>query len=240
LDADLNIKPSVPDRRSDRPQTTVILAMSADGKIADVSRAAARFGSPHDKVHLEQLVAEADGVLLGAGTLRAYGTTLRVVNPMLLKQRQQQGKPLQPVQLICSRSARLDPQLPFFRQPVPRWLLTTTAGRGQWQEDEYFERILVVETIAGTIDWPVALQQLGAYGLNHLAVLGGGTLVASLLEAELVDELYLTICPLLLGGDRAPTPIDGSGLLTVLAPRLQLLEVRAIEDEVFLHYRVRR
>ncbi|MBW4691202.1 MAG: RibD family protein [Lyngbya sp. HA4199-MV5] len=223
---------------NDRPKTTVILAMSADGKIADVSRTAARFGSPHDKAHLEHLVAEADGVLLGAGTLRAYGTTLRVATPELLKQRQQQGKPPQPVQIVCSRSAMLDPRLPFFRQPVPRWLLTISEGARQWQEGEHFERILVAGTNSEAIDWVAALQQLKAYGLNHLAVLGGGTLVASLLEAGLLDELHLTICPLLLGGDRAPTPIDGSGLTTALAPRLQLLNVRAIDDEVFLHYRV--
>jgi len=239
LEADLNIKAKV-GCGGDRPTTTVVLAMSVDGKIADTSRAAARFGSAHDKAHLEQQVAQADGVLLGAGTLRAYGTTLRVVRPGLLEQRQQQGKPLQPVQIVCSRSATIDPQFPFFRQPVPRWLLTTTAGAQQWQEGEDFERILAVETATGKIDWQAAFQQLWTLGLKNLAVLGGGTLVASLLEADLVDELWLTVCPLLLGGATAPTPIDGAGLMTALASRLQLLEARTIDDEVFLHYQVRK
>jgi 5-amino-6-(5-phosphoribosylamino)uracil reductase len=239
LEADLNIKSNATDRPN-RPITTVVLAMSADGKIADMSRAAARFGSAHDKAHLEERVAQADGVLLGAGTLRAYGTTLRLVQPDLLKQRQQQGKPLQPVQIVCSRSAAIDPQLPFFRQPVTRWLLTTTAGAQQWQEGEAFERILIIETVTEEIDWQAALQRLWTLGLKNLAVLGGGTLVASLLEADLLDELWLTVCPLLLGGATAPTPIDGVGLTAALAARLQLLEVRAIDDEVFLHYKVRK
>lgn len=223
---------------SDRPQATVILAMSADGKIADVSRAAARFGSAQDKAHLEQQVAQADGVLLGAGTLRAYGTTLRVVQPELLEHRQQQKKPLQPVQIVCSRSGVIDPQLPFFRQPVPHWLLTTTAGARHWQEAAAFEHLLVAETPTGNIDWQAAFHQLWHCGLHHLAVLGGGALVASLLEANLVDELWLTVCPLLLGGNKAPTPIDGAGFMAALAPRLQLLETRTIGDEVYLHYRV--
>ena len=239
LEADLNIKSEVGDR-SDRPTTAVILAMSADGKIADVSRAAARFGSAQDKAHLEQQVALVDGVLLGAGTLRAYGTTLRVVQSELLAQRQQQEKPLQPVQIVCSRSGIMQPELPFFRQPVPRWLLTTAAGARQWQDRDAFERILVVETVTGGIDWQAAFRQLWALGIQHLAVLGGGTLVASLLDANLLDELWLTVCPLLLGGASAPTPIDGTGLIAGLAPRLELLEVSAIGDEVFLHYRVKK
>lgn len=234
------MKPTVPPNECSRPKTTVILAMSADGKIADRSRAAARFGSANDKAHLESQVAQMDGVLLGASTLRAYGTTLRVVQPELLEQRQQQGKPLQPVQLICSRSAVLKPHLPFFGQPVSRWLLTTAAGASRWQEGEAFEHILVAETTTGDIAWQGALQQLWISGLKTLAVLGGGTLVASLLEADLVDELWLTVCPLLLGGASAPTPIDGTGVMAALAPRLRLLEVKTIDDEVFLHYKVER
>lgn len=138
--------------------------MSADGKIADVSRTAARFGSAQDKAHLEQQVALMDGVLLGAGTVRAYGTTLRVMQTELLEQRQQQGKAVQPVQIVCSRSARLDPQLPFFRQPVPRWLLTTTAGAHQWQAGEAFEQILVIESASGDIAWQAVFQELWASG----------------------------------------------------------------------------
>jgi len=245
LEADLNIKVAVTREQETRPTTTVILAMSADGKIADANRTPARFGSAQDKAHLERQVALVDGVLLGAGTLRAYGTTLRVLQPELLEQRQQQGKPPQPVQIVCSRSAALDPQLPFFRQPVPRWLLTTPAGARQWQEGEgregeAFERLLVTETAIGAIDWQAAFGQLWDSGLKTLAVLGGGVLVASLLEANLLDELWLTVCPLLLGGVAAPTPVDGKGIVAALAPRLQLLEVKTIDDEVFLHYRVKK
>jgi len=224
------------DEARKRPQTTVILAMSADGKIADGQRSPARFGSAADQQHLERQVAEADGVLLGAGTLRAYGTTIRVTHPQLLQQRVTAGKPSQPVQIICSGSARIDPNLRFFRQPVPRWLLTTEAGAQQWQAQPGFEKIIC--THEDGIDWKKALTSLGTFGLRRLAVLGGGKLVASLLEAGLIDELWLTVCPLLLGGSLAPTPVDGLGFAAQLAPRLQLLSVASQAQEVFLHYRL--
>lgn len=229
------------DHPKNRPHTTVILAMSADGKIADVERSPARFTSEEDKAHLEQQIAACDGVLVGAGTLRAYGTTLRVSQPALLQQRFQQNFPPQPIQIVASRTANIDPQLRFFRQPVERWLLTTATGAQQWQECSEFKQILVYETPDSLeINWTAALEQMANLGLSRLAVLGGGQLVASLIGSDLIDEFWLTLCPLILGGARSPTPVDGAGFSPTLAPRLELLEVKTVGQEVFLHYRLQR
>ncbi|MEG4276993.1 dihydrofolate reductase family protein [Microcoleus sp. MON1_C1] len=271
------------------PHATVILAISADGKIADAVRSPARFGSANDKAHLEQQVAASDAVLFGNGTLQAYGTTMRVISPELVKQRQLQGKPPQPVQIVCSRSSQLDPNLRFFQQPVPRWLLTgqdsretampspyptkdtkfdrtsgTILKNGQdarSTKDEFscgtgilpvhkrliengatsqFDRIIYAKTAGGEIDWIDAFQQLASFDIKRLAILGGGKLVASVLAAGLVDELWLTVCPLILGGADAPTAVEGEGFLADLAPKLELLAVKQVGQEVFLHYRVDR
>ena len=265
------------------PHATVILAISADGKIADAVRSPARFGSANDKAHLEQQVAASDAVLFGNGTLQAYGTTMRVISPELLKQRELQGKPPQPVQIVCSRSSQFDPNLRFFQQPVPRWLLTgqdcrepsplptkdskfdrtsgTILNNGQdarEARDEFssgtgilpvaprlidngatsqFDRIIYAKTASGEIDWMDAFQQLANFDIKRLAILGGGKLVASVLAAGLVDELWLTVCPLILGGADAPTPVEGEGFFADLAPKLELLAVKQVGQEVFLHYR---
>ncbi len=223
-----------------RPTSLVVLAMSADGKIADINRAAFRFGSRVDYIHLETQVAEADGVLLGATTLRSVGSTIVVSHPELIKQRQQQGKPLQPVHIICSRSGNLDQGLRFFQQPVPRWLLTTLTSAERWQGLPAFEQILTFETPQPEIDWLKTWEYLAEMGLKKLAILGGGQLVSSLLALDLIDEFYLTICPVILGGRDAPTPVDGNGFLATIAPRLELLKVQTVEQEVFLHYRLHR
>lgn len=210
-----------------RPHTTVVLAMSADGKIADVKRSPARFGSKADTAHLETQIAASDAVLFGAGTLRAYGTTLTVSHPKLLLQRSQQGKPAQPVHIVITHSALLNPEVRFFKQPVKRWLLTTTTGALFWKTNvcklpstpgtsvqKYppeFEQILVFETPTGKVDTTAALQHLQTLGITRLVVLGGGELVASMLELDLIDEFWLTVCPLILGGAIAPTPVEGRG-----------------------------
>lgn len=218
-----------------RPQTTVVLAISADGKIADQWRSHPRFGSAQDYAHLEQQVAAADGILFGAATLRAGGTAMRVLQPELIQQRQKLGKPPQPVQIVCSRSASFDPDLPFFRQPVTRWLIT---GGGMGQHPAGFDRILGCESEQGEINWRSVMRTISELGVTRLAVLGGGELIAALLHQDLIDELWLTVCPILLGGETAPTPVSGEGFLEAAAPRLQLLEVRPIDQEVFLHYQV--
>ena len=213
---------------------TVVLAMTADGKIGNVRREAARFASINDKKHLEKQLSLADGVLFGAGTLRSYGTTLPICDTQFLQSRKEQGKPPQPIQIVCSASGRIVCNLVFFSQPVPRWLLTTVTGAKLWQKGNEFERILIAGEDS-EIDWNRALIQIEDRGIKNLAVLGGGELVASLLAEDLVNELWLTICPIIFGGAAAPTPVEGEGLL--LPKKLELISLSRLEQEVFLHYR---
>lgn len=218
-----------------RAYTTVVLAMSADGKISDQREKPARFSSDQDLGHLEVQIAQADAVLFGAGTLRAYGTCLPVRQPDLLAQRRAAHKPQQPIQIVCSYGGQLDANLRFFRQPVPRWLLTTPAGGSAWRNTAAFDRILCV--LPPATGWGSILEELWVAGIHRLQVLGGGTLIGSLVQQNLIDELYLTVCPLLIGGRQAPTPVDGDGLGLGQPHSLRLLSAKVIGDEVFLHYR---
>ncbi|PSF34487.1 riboflavin deaminase [Aphanothece hegewaldii CCALA 016] len=215
-----------------RPQTVVILAMSLDGKIADAKRSKARFSSSVDRFHLEKQLAYVDAALFGAGTLRAYGTTLPIKTPDLIEWRQQQNKPPQPIHIVCSASGNIDPNFHFFRQKVQKWLLTTHKATQLWFEDpNYFERILLLE------DWNTLLEQLWEYGIKKLAILGGGELVASLIEQDLIDEFCLTLCPVILGGVDAPTPVEGTGIIGTGARNWELFKVERVENELFLNYR---
>lgn len=230
-----------------RPQTTLVLAMTADGKITDKASSPARFGSPSDKLHLEKQVSLVDAVLFGAGTLRSYGTTLPVNKLEFLQARQKRGQSPQPLQIVCSASGKLSPKLRFFSQPVPRWLLTTPKGAKLWQENKMFEQILVSKSDRfssplsedESIDWLSVLAQFKQLGIDKLAILGGGKLVASLLAVNAIDEFYLTICPFIFGGENAPTPVAGKGWLQKRGIKLELISVKQIDREVFLHYQIK-
>lgn len=212
--------------------------MSLDGKIADIQRGAARFSSAADLAHLETQVAAADGVLFGGGTLRAYGTTLSVRHPDLLSQRRQRRQADQPIQIVWSPSGQLDPSLRYFQQPVPRGIVTTPLGARGWGP-EHFEKIWTVPAPkTQPWDWRWVLAQFKSAGICRLALLGGGGLAAELLRCGCIHEIFITVCPLILGGAAAPTPVEGEGFLAAAAPRLELIAHRVVAGEVFLHYRV--
>lgn len=223
-----------------RPHTTVVLAMSADGKIADAARSAPGFSSAIDRAHLERQVGIADAVLFGAGTLRAHGSAMSIRNSDLISRRREKQKPDQPIQIVCTRSGIIPSDIRFFQQKIPRWLLTTEKGATSWQNhpQQMFDEMMTPESSEGEIDWQEALKALKDKGIEHLAVLGGGELIADLFERQLLDELWLTVCPILLGGKNSPNPIEGSGLSLENAQKLKLLSVENIEQEVFLHYQI--
>lgn len=218
----------------DRPKTTVVLAMSADGKISDRGDSPARFSSAADQLHLETQVAASDAVMFGGGTLRAYGTSVLVKETELLAARQTHSLPPQPIHIVVSASGEFDSDLRFFNQTIPRWLLTTDEGATTAAELR-FEKIL---TQTSPFQWQKILVQLREWGINRLAILGGGELVASLLAADVVDQMWLTVCPVIIGGATAPTPVEGKGFKS-LQP-LELLAVKQVDQEIFLHYRLQR
>ncbi|HEY9690312.1 MAG TPA: RibD family protein [Coleofasciculaceae cyanobacterium] len=240
-----------------RPKITVVFAITADGKISDAYGSPGRFGSPADRAHLEQQVALADAVLMGAGTLRAEGMAMPVFDPELIRQRVSRGQSPQPTQIIASASGAINPSYGFFRQAVPRWLLTTDRGAAQWRnaglcqaadrtsstDPDYqlgFDRLLIAPLSPNhNFLWHDVLQQLAQEGIQHLALLGGGNLVGSLLSIKAIDELWLTVCPLLVGGSAAPTSMDGPGLPLIDAQWLDLISAEPRGQEVFLHYRRR-
>ncbi|MEN9214197.1 MAG: dihydrofolate reductase family protein [Gloeomargarita sp. DG02_5_bins_242] len=213
-----------------RPQMTAVLAMTADGKIADVRRQPARFGSAADRAHLERQVAYSDAVILGARTLLAHGSAALVHDPALLHMRSERGKSPQTLHIICTRSGEIDRHIDFFHQPVERWLVTSPTGAKPWAVGQEFARIW------RDVPWPDLLAEFYALGLRRIGVLGGGSLIAELLAAQVIDDLWLTVCPLIFGGATAPTPVDGVGFFEPIT--LRLLSYEPWGQEILLHYQV--
>jgi 5-amino-6-(5-phosphoribosylamino)uracil reductase len=222
-------------------KTTLVLAMTADGKIADAAKSAPTFGSDRDYAHLEAQMALADAILVGSGTLQDGGSAVLVTRPDLIQARIDRGQSPQPSQIICSRSGAFSSDLPFFNQLIDRWLLTTKIGAANWQDGKSFDRVLICETAdSKDIDWDVVTLRLTELGIRNICFLGGSELAASLFAANFIDDLWLTICPFIYGGSAAPSPVSGSGFTPALAPRLTLLSVDRVDQEIFLHYQVHK
>ena len=228
------------------PQVRLVLAVSLDGRLAPPEGGAAQLGGAGDRRALEEALAWADGCLIGAQTLRLHGSTCLIRQADLLERRRLQGRPLQPWALAVSRSGWLDPQLPFFHQPVRRALVAPAGASSS--PPLGFERLWTLPPDAeplpgsaavanppqaGSRGWPGLLAALAAEGMDRLLLLGGARLAASLLALDLVDGLQLTLVPRLLGGAHswlplAPLPAAG---------RWQLEESRPLgQGELLVRY----
>jgi 5-amino-6-(5-phosphoribosylamino)uracil reductase len=219
-------------------QTTLVLAMSTDGKISLVDPKAPRIFFPVDSAHLEYQVSLADLILIGAETIRMEGTTFTINNHELLAARKVRGQSPQPITCLVSRSLNIPPDLPFFSQEVERWILTTKTSLEQSSSATTLSKHAeLIDAGDKDLDWDKAYNFMVNKGISKVVALGGGSLTASLVKAERIDDWWLTIWPVIYGGKNAPSPVAGEGFIPDNIPRLELIETRQVGSELFLHYR---
>jgi len=220
------------------------VASSVDGRIASVGREKFRFASAEDKRLMQELRCVADAVVIGAGTLRDEDPVLVVRDADLLVRRRAEKPRLQPLQVLVTRNldVPVEGSRFFGAEDVERLVFTgpdvaparlAAAGR-------HATVIAIPEHAPGELDLSHMLEALEARGCREILVEGGGALNFALLDQDLVDDLYLTLCPVVLGGP-APGSFAGRGFLAAAARRLTLVTQRTnAHGEIFLHYRVVR
>lgn len=226
-----------------RPRVLVNMALSADGKIATANRAVTTFGSARDLAHLYELRATADAILSGARTIEETGATLGAGGTRYQRARRRRGLAEFPLRVIASGRASMDPAAPIFhRGSAPIVLLTTTrAPRSRLRRLQPHLAGVIACGEEG-IDFAAALAVLRRrWGVRRLLCEGGGELNDALFRAGLVDELHLTVCPLLIGGGQAPSLADGSGCARLAdAAAFRLHRARRRGDEMFFTWRAVR
>jgi riboflavin-specific deaminase-like protein len=227
-------------RSASRPFLFVNMAMSADGKIATANREVSSFGSPRDHGHLLELRAGADAVMAGARTVDTADVNMGPGPERYRRLRVRKGLAEFNLRVIVSRSGSINPDAEVFRHGFsPIIILTTKAAPGE--RLERLKQLTPHVRLCGEseIDWRETLAWLSAeWGVQRLLCEGGGELNDALFRAGLVDELHLTICPIIIGGRTAPTICDGLGAPALTeAARLELKSRRLEGNELFLVYR---
>lgn len=220
-------------------QTTLVLGMTADGKIKPVDPKSAGPVYLADQAHLEYQASLADLFLVGATTIREEGQTYTIQNPELLAGRKVRGQSPQPITCVVSGSLNMSPDLPFFNQDLERWIFTTRAGLEKNSQAARIEKQADVIELGDTdLDWDRAYTLMAERGIRKVVVLGGGALTAALVQAGRIDDWWLTIWPIVYGGKDLITPVEGEGFVASIAPQLELIETRQVGNELFLHYRI--
>jgi riboflavin biosynthesis pyrimidine reductase len=210
---------------------------TADGRASIGGRTRALAG-PADRELFHGLRAAVDAVMVGAGTLRAerYGRIIREERRRRL--RREQGLSEEPLACVVSDSLALSPDIPLLAEPSARVvILTSSTAR---LHDCAAQVEYVRSTRHDALDLPAALATLRErFAVTLLLCEGGPHLNVALLAAGVVDELYLTLSPMLAGGDGGDSLRILSGPELQPAGQLALLGALSSDSEVFLRYGVR-
>lgn len=214
---------------------SVNAAMSVDGKLASRERTQLAISGPEDFERVDRLRADHDAVMVGVGTVLADDPSLTLDDPDLVEERTDRGETPQPARVIADSSARTPPDAHILNDDAPSYVLVSEAVPPEHVSDLSSTGATIVKAGDSQVDLAAAFEKLEAQGIERLMVEGGGELIFSLFEADLVDELTVFVGSMVIGGRDAPTLADGPGF-TESFPTLELTDVTEIDDGALLSY----
>lgn len=210
-------------------RTFACLATTLDGKIASQQAPKERFGSKADLEHLLTVRNQADAILSGGETFRQFANV-----------RQGNGSGPIPLQCILTRSFSLPPEAPLFQKAktdsIPIVIFSPEPAPLEVRK-QYPESVEWVTTGNGNPAL-VIIENLQQRDIQTLDIEGGGQVVNLFLEAQALQEMYLTLCPLFLGGQHDPALVSGPGFLVSNAPRTEVLSATWKDQELYLHLKI--
>ena len=234
--------------RPDRPTVVANFVSTLDGVVAfDTAEASgggevSGFAEP-DRFVMGLLRALADVVVVGAGTVRAAPDHVwtaqhahRASAAGFARWREDLGLRPHPTTIVVSASGRLPGRHPGLTDPsVPAVIITTPAGADRVGASSLASHVSVRTGSAPDVVTPDDVLEVAA-GLGARLVLceGGPHVLGQLLEAGLVDELFLTIAPVITGEVEAIRIVEGEGIGG--AVRARPVWVLRAQGELFLRY----
>ena len=208
------------------------MVTTADGRATLAGRTQG-ISSETDRDLFHTLRTQVDAVMVGTATiaLEGYGPLAR--RPEVRSRRAALGLAEVPLAVTASRSLELPVDAPLFRDPESRIVVLTNSDR----EAPSCDAQLVVERFPGEdLDLAAGAERLrSVHGVRAMLHEGGPTLLGAMLAPGLVDELFLTISPMLVGGGE-PSVVEGTALAR--PRRFEVLSVLAHESYLYLRYAI--
>jgi len=215
----------------DRPFVYANMVTTLDGRAA-VGGSSRLLGSPADTLMLTELRTLADAVLIGTGTVRAEGYARLVGHPDRIARRREAGRSETPTAVLLSRSLHVPWEAGLFAAPdQPVVIYTGAEGSVPAHVAAPVEIVRLRDPAPAA-----ALADLRARGVRAVLCEGGPTLNRVLLAAGLVDELFVTLAPMVTADDDAPRIVQGERLPSPAT--LALTWVLRHDEELFFRYAV--
>jgi riboflavin biosynthesis pyrimidine reductase len=214
--------------------------MSLDGSVQGPDGRSGSINTESDHHIFALKRALADAVLVGANTVRLEGYRAVDLEPWQLRIREQEGLAPYPMLVILSASADLDPVIATPAEGVGgAVMIITTAGKSADDlEPLRAAGVTVLEVEGAALDVAHIVDQLAGTGFPRLLCEGGPRLHNDLLAAGALDELCLTLAPVVVGGQGLRST---SGAALPVPSSFQLHHVLYANDgALFTNYRIVR
>ena len=211
------------------PRVIIVIASSLDGRIAFPGGGESHLGSDEDRKILNQNLSKVDATIFGFGTLIAHQSTYLVKN--LNDNEVVNISKRQPISIVASNSKKFNRNWEYFRQPIRRWLISTSKvdnlSNNEFEKELFFED-----------SWEKTLISLKKEGINDLALLGGAKLINSFIKEDLITDIKITIIPRIIGGRYTWIPPEQTNAIFNLE---RLWEIKSIKNlmnnEIHIHYK---
>jgi 5-amino-6-(5-phosphoribosylamino)uracil reductase len=208
--------------------------MSVDGYIDDTTPERLLLSNAADFDRVDEVRANTDAILIGATTMRKDNPRLIVDSEERRMKRVGRGLPPYPLKVTITASGDLDPELKFWHHG---------GDKVVYCPDSVMEKARTtldgLADVVGTgpaVDFGSMLDDLGARGVNHLMVEGGGTIHTRFLTQGLADEIHLAIAPIFVGDPDAPKFVNAGDFPGGSTRRMKVAEVRPIGDVTLIRY----
>ena len=222
------------------PFVFINVATTLDGKLAPANRHFVPFSSKRDQRLLLELRATADAVMAGARTVDLMPVSLGPGGAPYRRLRLHRGLAEYNLRVIVSGAGTLNPRAAIFRKRFSPIIILAT-GRASHANLAKLRELADEVAVFGDehLDFRAAFVWLREkWHVKRLLCEGGGKVNGALFRAGLVDEIYQTLCPLVFGGEHAPTMADGPSVENISqAARFRLKSLRRFGSELFLVYR---
>jgi len=179
------------------PSTSLVFVQSRDGNTVANDPSALGGGGTDKHVVYEGLSrVAADAVLAGAETIRGGALIFSVWHPELVALRASLGLPRHPIQIVATlRGIGMDGTL-LFNEPDVRIVVLTIPAYSSAMHHEIAQRPWITPVIMRDAhDLHSAFAALRRLGIARVSCVGGRTLAQQLIDAHLVQDLYLTTSP---------------------------------------------
>ena len=214
-----------------RPYLVLNMVSTVDGK-ATIEWRTKDLSSELDRELFHLLRTQVDAVMVGAGTARAERYRRTIKTDELRELRRREGLAPDPLAVVVSARLDLPADLPLLNEPGQSVVIATASDAvlpGLGDQVEYAR--------VGD-DLPLLMARLrDDHGVRSVLCEGGPTLNSHLLAEGLVDELFLTLSPKLVGGAAALTIVAGRELVEPAG--LELMSVAEGEGDLFTRWRLK-